>query len=102
PRSEQKVIMNAAKVDAAVALQPSIEVSFHAMLLKECDAQFIGHTHPVAVNQIMCSTRAQQFAQNRTFPDECVLCGPESVFVPYRDPGLPLAVEMRTQVRAYI
>src|SRR5437868_4612073 len=29
PLAEQKVIMNAAKVDASVALQPSVEVSFH-------------------------------------------------------------------------
>jgi rhamnose utilization protein RhaD (predicted bifunctional aldolase and dehydrogenase) len=102
PLAEQKAIMNAAKVDASVALQPSVEVSFHAMLLTECSVPFIGHTHPVAVNQIMCSTRAQQFAENRLFPDEAVLCGPESVFVPYQDPGLPLAIEMRKQVRAYM
>jgi rhamnose utilization protein RhaD (predicted bifunctional aldolase and dehydrogenase) len=98
----QKAIMNAAKVDSSVALQPSVEVSFHAMLLTECGVPFIGHTHPVAVNRILCSTRAQQFAENRLFPDECVLCGPESVFVPYCDPGLPLACEMRARVREYM
>lgn len=82
--------------------RPSIEVSFHAMLLAECQTNCIAHTHPIAVNRIMCSSRAEQFALNRIFPDEVVLCGPQSVFVPYADPGLPLALEMRTAVRNYM
>lgn len=97
----QKVLMQAARVDASMRL-PSVEVTFHAMLLHECGVRYIGHTHPVAVNRLMCSTRAEQFARNRMFPDEAVLCGPESVFVPYRDPGLPLALEIRAQTRAYM
>lgn len=98
----QKAIMQAAKVDAASPLMPSVEVGFHAMLLRECGLACIGHTHPVEVNKLMCSARAQDFAANRLFPDECVLCGPASVFVPYIDPGLPLAIVMREQVRRYI
>ena len=31
-----------------------------------------------------------------------VLCGPESVFIPYVDPGLPLARAIREQVHAYM
>ncbi|MCU0513931.1 MAG: class II aldolase/adducin family protein [Anaerolineae bacterium] len=102
PLAEQKRRLNAAKVDPAVTLQPSVEVTFHALLLTECGVPFIGHTHPVYVNQLLCSSRAQQFAAHRLFPDECVLCGPESVFVPYCDPGLPLAVALRDKVRAYL
>ncbi|MBI5669545.1 MAG: class II aldolase [Chloroflexi bacterium] len=97
----QKAVMQAAKVDPDSPRMPSVEVGFHAMLLHECDVQVIGHTHPVEVNRIMCSARAQDFAANRLFPDECVLCGPASVFLPYIDPGLPLAVAMREQVRRY-
>jgi rhamnose utilization protein RhaD (predicted bifunctional aldolase and dehydrogenase) len=100
--TEQKARMASAKVDAGSALMPSIEVSFHAMLLQDCEVQVIGHTHPVAVNRILCSTRATALAQKRIFPDEVVLCGPESVFVPYADPGLPLAVVMREEVKAYM
>lgn len=92
----------AARVDQTGAVRPSVEVTFHAMLLAECGVQCIAHTHPVEVNKILCSTRAEQFASNRTCPDEVVLCGPRSVFIPYFDPGLPLAVEMRRHVRAYI
>lgn len=98
----QKAVMQAAKVDPAAAGIPSVEVTFHAMLLHECGVQVIGHTHPVAVNRILCSTRAQQFASNRLFPDEAVLCGPESAFVPYVDPGLPLALAIRDAARRYM
>ena len=91
-----------AKVDPSVQVKPSVEVTFHAALLAECGVRCIAHTHPVNINQIMCSTRAEQFALNRSFPDEVVLCGPRSAFVPYVDPGLPLARALRDSVRGYI
>jgi rhamnose utilization protein RhaD (predicted bifunctional aldolase and dehydrogenase) len=92
----------AARVDPTSAVKPSVEATFHAMLLHECDVRYVGHTHPTAINALMCSTRGEQFAKNRMFPDEIVLCGPESVYVPYTDPGLPLAVAIRAGVRDYI
>lgn len=98
----QKKVMEASRVDPASKLMPSVEVSFHAMLLEECNAEYVGHTHPVAINQISCSSRAHEFAVKRMFPDQIVLCGPESVYVPYVDPGLPLALAIRERVRAYI
>lgn len=100
--TEQNRIMSAAKVDQSSPARPSVEVSFHAMLLAECGVQFIGHTHPTAVNQLTCSNRIEDFAFKRRFPDEVVLCAPESVLVPYADPGLPLAIVMREKVRAYM
>jgi rhamnose utilization protein RhaD (predicted bifunctional aldolase and dehydrogenase) len=101
-QSEQKAIASNARVNPNVTVVPSIEVSFHAMLLHECQVQFVGHTHPVAVNRLLCSSRAQDFARRRIFPDEAVLCGPESALVEYADPGLPLAIAMRDSVRAYL
>lgn len=101
-QTEQKTRLAAARVDSNSPLMPSIEVGFHAMLLHECGVQYIGHTHPIAVNRLMCSNRAAVFAANRIFPDEVVLCGPESVLVPYADPGLPLAIVMRQKVREYL
>ena len=94
--------MMAARVNLESPARPSVEVTFHAMLLAECGVRYIAHTHPTAVNRILCSTRAEQFAYNRLFPDECVLCGPSSVFVPYADPGLPLALAIRKNTRAYM
>jgi len=100
--SQQKAITEKAKADPADERSPSIEVSFHAMLLNECGAKYIGHTHPSAINQIMCSEYAEDFALQRRFPDEAVLCGPVSALVPYADPGLPLALIMRERARAYM
>lgn len=94
--------ISAAKVDTSIRVKPSVEATFHAALLADCGVRCIVHTHPIAVNQIMCSTRAEQFAANRIFPDEVVLCGPRSVYVPYADPGLPLARAIRERVRLYL
>jgi len=86
-----------ARVDSA-ARKPSVEAMFHAWLLTLPGINFVGHTHPVAVNQILCSPKAAHFAKRRLFPDEIVCCGAESVLVPYTDPGLKLAQSIRQQV----
>lgn len=91
----------AARVDQN-AKKPSVEAIFHAYLLTLPGVNFVGHTHPVAVNQLLCSKFARKFAQRRTFPDEIVCCGVESVFVPYTDPGLKLAQAIRSAVVAFI
>jgi rhamnose utilization protein RhaD (predicted bifunctional aldolase and dehydrogenase) len=99
--SAQRLALRAALVDDTHA-DPSVETSFHAMLLHDCGVNCIAHTHPVAVNRLLCSAQAETFARRRIYPDEVVLCGPESVFVPYVDPGLPLAIAMRKQVHLYM
>jgi rhamnose utilization protein RhaD (predicted bifunctional aldolase and dehydrogenase) len=91
----------ASRVDAN-AKKPSVEAIFHAYLLTLPGVSFVGHTHPVVVNQLLCSKHARTFAQRRLFPDEIVCCGVESVFVPYTDPGLKLAQAIRSAVVAYI
>jgi rhamnose utilization protein RhaD (predicted bifunctional aldolase and dehydrogenase) len=82
------------------ALKPSVESLFHAWLLQLPDVRFVGHAHPVAVNQILCSPRAEEYARERLFPDQVVYCGPESVLVPYVDPGLPLARRIAAEVES--
>lgn len=91
----------AARVDPA-ARKPSTEAIFHAYLLTLPGVSFVGHTHPVAVNQILCSRHARSFARGRLFPDEIVCCGVESVFVPYTDPGLRLARAIRAAVVSFV
>jgi rhamnose utilization protein RhaD (predicted bifunctional aldolase and dehydrogenase) len=86
---------------SAEAKKPSVESVFHAWLLTLNGVQFVGHCHPVAVNQVLCSPRARDFAERRLFPDEVVCCGPASVFVPYTDPGLPLAREVSERTRVF-
>jgi len=51
---------------------------------------------------VLCSPRARDFAERRLFPDEVVCCGPQSVFIPYTDPGLPLAREIAERTRLFI
>ncbi len=91
----------AARVDSS-AKKPSVEAIFHAYLLTLPGVNFVGHTHPIAVNQVLCSRHARTLAKRRLFPDEIVCCGVESVFVPYTDPGLKLAQAIRTAVTAFI
>ena len=69
------------------AKKPSVEALFHAWLLSLPGIEFVGHTHAQAVNSILCSPRAQEFAAKKIFPDEIVCCDVESVFIPYTDPG---------------
>jgi rhamnose utilization protein RhaD (predicted bifunctional aldolase and dehydrogenase) len=91
----------AARVDDT-ARKPSIEALFHAYLLTLPGVACVGHVHAIAVNQILCSTRARDFATARTCPDEVVMCGVESVFVPYCEPGLALSQGIRREVAAFI
>jgi rhamnose utilization protein RhaD (predicted bifunctional aldolase and dehydrogenase) len=82
--------------------KPSVEALLHAYFLSLAEVEFVGHTHAVAVNQILCSPRAAEFARQRIFPDEIVCCGSASVFVPYTDPGLRLAQAIRESTNAFI
>lgn len=82
--------------------RPSTEALFHAWLLTLEGIHFVGHTHPVAVNSILCSPRAHEFASLRQFPDEIVCCGPESVLVPYTAPGVPLARAIQVSTSDFI
>jgi len=84
------------------AKKPSVEAMFHAWLLTLPGVNFVGHTHPVAVNGILCTKHARTFATRRLCPDEIVCCGAEFVLVPYVDPGLKLAQAIRRAVVAYV
>jgi rhamnose utilization protein RhaD (predicted bifunctional aldolase and dehydrogenase) len=99
---EIKQMMAASRVDPAATRQPSIETMFHAILYQLTNAKFIGHTHPTAVAAVICSVDAEKMLAGRTTPEEVVYLGPESVFVPYVDPGLPLAHAVRKAVTEFL
>jgi rhamnose utilization protein RhaD (predicted bifunctional aldolase and dehydrogenase) len=82
--------------------KPSVEAVFHAWALSLPGINFVGHCHPIHVNQILCSPRARDFAENRMFADEIVCGGVASVFVPLTDPGLKLAQAIRQETSAYV
>ena len=97
-----KAGLDAAKVDQSVTARPSVETVLHALALQLEDVNFVGHTHPTAINALLCSQKAEEAACGRLFPDHIVYCGPASVYVPYTDPGLPLARKVRDLVNQYI
>lgn len=91
----------ASRVDPA-SRKPSVESLFHAYLLTLTGIRFVGHVHPIALNQILCSPHARDFAGRRLFPDHIVCCGADSVLIPYVDPGLQLARVIRDAVTRYL
>ena len=91
----------ACRVDPS-AKKPSVEALFHAYLLGLPEINFVGHTHPVHINQILCSQRARELATKKLFPDDIVCCGAASVFVPYTDPGLQLSQIIRRETTQFI
>ena len=96
----EQVLLEAC-VDNEAGQRPSIEALMHALLLQEPGVNFVGHTHPVAVNAIVCSQRAEEAISGRLFPDEIVCCGIAPAWVPYTDPGVPLARQVAQSVRDY-
>jgi len=84
--------------------KPSVEAVFHAYLLALPGIEVVGHTHPVAVNQILCAGDgpSHRFALERRFPDEIVCCGAKSVLVPYVDPGTILAQAIREETEKFV
>jgi rhamnose utilization protein RhaD (predicted bifunctional aldolase and dehydrogenase) len=92
----------AAKVDPDDPGHPSIEALLHALCLRLPGVNFVGHTHPVAVNRITCSVNFEKAFAGRLFPDEIVVCGIAPVLVPYTDPGIPLALAVGTRIDEYL
>lgn len=100
--TEVKERLLAATVDNPEQRWPSTETTFHALCLTLGQANFIAHTHPIAVNSILCSAHAQAAVANRLFPDEIVVCGPASAYVPYTDPGLKLGHAVRDAILSHV
>jgi len=78
--------------------RPTTDALFHSWLLQLEHVRFVGHCHPEACLQVLCSSAAERFAEYRMFPDEVLATGPQSVLVPYVEPGAPLAREVRAKM----
>ncbi len=74
----------------------------HAYLLGLPGVSMVGHTHPTALLSLLCLEGCAEMARQRLFPDEVVCCGPAAAFVPYVDPGLPLARAIKASVELYV
>jgi rhamnose utilization protein RhaD (predicted bifunctional aldolase and dehydrogenase) len=62
----------------------------------------VGHTHPTAVNALLCSDRVAELVAGSLFPDQVVVCGAHALLVPYAEPGLPLARAVRAGLGEYL
>ena len=94
--------LTAAKIDPNVTAHPSVETLLHAICLNLDGVNFVGHTHPVAINSLTCSNAFETAFSGRLFPDEIVVCGPAPLLVPYTDPGLPLARQVNKLLDEYV
>lgn len=89
-------------VEEGETRRPSVETVLHALLLKYPEYKFIGHTHPVFTDMLLCSKNAEAAAAGRICPDHIVVMGHKSVYVPYVDPGLVLAREVNNRVAKFV
>ena len=80
--------------------KPSVETFLHALCLRS-GAAWVGHTHTVSVNQILCSSLGAQPFKRHIFPDAVVVCGLHPAVVPYVDPGFALAKAVQRELRRY-
>ena len=90
-----------ARVDQSAPM-PSVEAILHAVLYERTDARVIVHTHPTAVNALLCSVSAPLLVAGPLFPDQVVVLGPHQLLVPYVDPGVNLARAVGDALDAFI
>jgi len=102
PDKEIQRMLLAGRSNPDDTLQPSVEAALHALCIVEGGAKVVGHTHPTAWLSILGSVNARAAVAGRLFPDEIVVCGPAPAFVPYVDPGPPLARAVRDAIRGHI
>jgi len=99
---EVKQALLEATLDNPDKKMPSVETFLHAIILSHEGINYIGHTHPTAINSILCSKKAQEAYSGRLFPDEIVVLGTDPLFIPYVDPGLVLAKALKEKFSAYL
>lgn len=69
--------------------RPSVEIPFHALI----GDTYVLHTHPLLINAVTCNADGEEITRR--------LFGDDVLWVPYVDPGLPLAREIATRRDAY-
>ena len=82
-------VAQAARLAEAGGRRPSVELLFHALLPQ----RYVLHTHPVVINAVTCNRDGAALCER--------LFGDAVLWVPYVDPGLPLARLIAERRRAY-
>ena len=86
---EVMVVALSARVGLRDDRRPSVECLFHSLLPE----RFVLHTHPTTVNAITCAKRGAEITE--------ALFGASVLWIPYTDPGLPLARAIRDARRSH-
>jgi rhamnose utilization protein RhaD (predicted bifunctional aldolase and dehydrogenase)/NAD(P)-dependent dehydrogenase (short-subunit alcohol dehydrogenase family) len=81
-------VAQGARIGPADDRRPSVELLFHALLPE----RFVLHTHPTTVNAVTCAKLGAETTRT--------LFGDRALWVPYTDPGLPLALAIAEARRA--
>ena len=76
-------VAESARLSSADERRPSVELLFHALLPEP----IVLHTHPTTINALTCCQGGRALAER--------VVGADSLWVPYTDPGLPLARAIR-------
>ncbi|MEO8436889.1 MAG: class II aldolase/adducin family protein [Chloroflexota bacterium] len=82
-------IADHARLSPADGRRPSVELLFHALLSEP----IVLHTHPTTINTLTCSVGGGELAEQ--------ILGDRALWIPYTDPGLPLARAIRDERSAY-
>jgi len=78
-----------ARLAPAGGRRPSVELLFHALFPE----RFVLHTHPIRINTVTCNRDGEALARR--------LLGDDALWVPYTDPGAPLANAILAARRAH-
>ncbi|MBD3308566.1 aldolase, partial [candidate division KSB3 bacterium] len=100
--AEVKELLMQATLENPDGKTPSVETFLHAIILSCEGVNYVGHTHPTAINSILCSKYAEEAYSGRLFPDEIVMLGTDPLFIPYTDPGFVLAKFVQQKFTAYL
>lgn len=82
--------------------QPSIETFLHALCLQIEGVRFVGHAHPTIAVGLLSSRQSRELFSDSLFPDQIVVLGPAFAYVPYTDPGLPLAATVKRTISEFL
>ena len=93
-------VLESSRADQSPKL-PSVETFMHAVCLSEGVAKWVGHCHAESVMSVLCSEHGAKPFQSHIFPDAIVVCGRQIASVPYIDPGLELARQVRRVLREF-
>ncbi len=84
-----KADLLAARLQPEKAGRPTVETSLHEMI----GYRYVVHTHPFAVNALLCAKNGESEARS--------LFADDALFMPYTDPGYTLAKAMETALESY-